>query len=171
MWSNAFIFYQTGDCFFTRSTSYSHSIMTKFSKFSVDSHQMILNLMYLFNYIWLYKMSNNFSCFLSILLNLKPFLLNRILYSESLHCHVKETPSLFQSAIGLMDKSPVHRASLSLSLSMHSLTTLDCFALSVTTNLCLDLMHITVHKCKLPPSVGHTRETKPMLLSISFLYG
>lgn len=59
-----------------------------------------------------------------ILLNVKSFLLSGILYSDSLHRHVKRSPSIFRSHPRLMVKSLVHRASLSLSLSMLSLTTL-----------------------------------------------
>lgn len=49
----------------------------------------------------------------------------------------KRGPSIFQSHLALMVKLLVHRASLSLSLSMLSLTTLSC-ALAGTIKLCLD---------------------------------
>lgn len=52
------------------------------------------------------------------------FLLSSIPYSDSLHRHAKRSPSIFQSHLRLMVESLVHRASLSLSLSMLSLTTL-----------------------------------------------
>lgn len=56
------------------------------------------------------------------------------LYSDSLHRREKRSPSIFRSHRGLMVKSLVHRASLCLSLSMLSLTTLP-FALAITIKL------------------------------------
>lgn len=67
---------------------------------------------------------------------LKSFPLSSTLYSDSLHRREKRSPSIFQSHLGLMVKSLVHRASLCLSLSMLSLTTLP-FALAITVKLCL----------------------------------
>lgn len=54
---------------------------------------------------------------------LKAFLLSSTLYTDSLHPHVKRSTSIFHSHLQLTVKSQVHRAALSLSRSMPSLTT------------------------------------------------